>query len=78
MGIGKSSRTDFVYLCVVSEFFDILSNKISFQWVFFTKMLPWPHMLKQDLARFIRGNKVFLCKMPMMAVVMISLHVQST
>ena len=35
-----------------------LSNELPFQWVFFTEMLPWPHMLKQDLAGFIGGNQV--------------------
>ena len=50
---------DLFYLFVSSfRIFRHLSNNISFQWVFFTEMLSWPHMLKQDLAGFIRGNRV--------------------
>ena len=40
-------------------------------------MRPWPHMMKQDLARFIRDNQVIRLQSAEGAVVIISLHVQA-
>ena len=57
MGIDKSSRTDFVHLCLVSEFFDIYQVRHLFS-EYFSRKFSLPHMLKQDLAGFIRGNQV--------------------